>query len=91
MRHSDLLQKCADRTGVSLPVVKLVVTTLFEEILIALSLHKRVKISKFGIFELRKKKNSESAGYIKISQVRLVKKLFELLKNIGDTKNGKKS
>jgi nucleoid DNA-binding protein len=82
MRHSELIKRCSSRTGIAEKQVKLVIKCFFEEILFALSAGESVKVAKFGTFERRYRVNSEGAGYIKVTQSRLVKRLLGLFDKI---------
>lgn len=81
MKFSALLDRCVQRTGLSKGVVVQVATALFDEILLVLCEHSSVTIPRFGKIELRRRKNSKNNGYIKITQSRLVRGLFNSVAN----------
>lgn len=80
MSYSRLLYICSVRTGIPIKFVRLIADTLFEEILLQLTYGKAVKVAKFGTFTIGSRSNSKNAGYIKLKQSRLVKKLFNIVK-----------
>lgn len=81
MRFSTLVTRCSTRTGISKRVVAQIATALFDEILLILCEESFIKIPRFGKIEIRQKRGSKNAGYLKITQSRLVKKLFNLASN----------
>jgi len=83
---SELIQSCANKTGTNKREVEVVINTFIEELLLTLCEKERAKISRFGTFEIRKRKNTQNGGYIKFRQSRLVSKLLSLTS--GDTHRG---
>jgi nucleoid DNA-binding protein len=81
MQFSALLERCSARTGLPKRVVAQVATALFDEILLILCEESSITVPRFGKIELRHKKNSKNVGYLKITQSRLVRKLFNLAKS----------
>jgi len=80
MRYSEFLYNCSVRTGLSVKFIKSIADIMFEEIILQLAHGKKVKIAKFGTFDLRRRSIGNSAGYIKLTQTKLVKTIFNLLK-----------
>lgn len=94
MRYSDIIKKCSLQAGIPEKTVKLVVSCFFEEVLLVLSAGESIKVAKFGTFERRYRANCEGAGYIKVTQSRLVKRLlglFDKIKTGEQLQNGKES
>lgn len=81
MKYSEFIKKCSLRLGLPEPQVKMISNCIFEEILISISNGFKVKIIKFGTFELKQRANAKiSCGYIKVTQHRLVRNLFKMFK-----------
>ena len=87
---SDIIVNTTRKTGLPKKQVAITIETFLEEILLGLAKNSKVKISRFGSFELRKRLNGgNSPGYIKFKQSRLAQKLFRLI--IGRKKDGRKN
>ena len=80
MTYSELVNTVAIKLGMQNKSVDLIASALFDEKVLGLCNGENVKIPRFGTLEKRCKKNSPNAGYIKIVQSRLVKRLFNLVK-----------
>jgi len=77
---SDIVSNTAHKTGLPKQQVVITIETFLEEILFELAKNSKVKLSRFGSFELRKRVNGgTSPGYIKFKQSRLAQKLFRLI------------
>ena len=75
---SEMIKECVKKTGSDKHEVELIINTFVEELVFALCPKKSAKISRFGTFEIRKRKNIENGGYIKFKQSRLISKLLNL-------------
>lgn len=76
---SDIINECVKKTGSNKHEVELIINTFIEELVLTVCAQQRAKISRFGTFERKKRKNSQNGGYIKFKQSRLISKLLSLV------------
>lgn len=59
MRKQDLVRKVSENTGISQVIVKAIINSFLEEILLSLEKGERIELRKFGVFKVTYRKGRE--------------------------------